>query len=833
MKKHYLLLMLAFAGVQAQVINIADTAFAARLALSSINNDIARNEANLPIHIDADYDGQITVTEAQAVYFLNVDSLNFTESEKISDLSGIEYFTNLGTLKCSYNNLTALNLAALSNLKILYCNNNHLTTLDVMALSGLETLYCHTNDMTNIQVAGLHNLLQLVCYSNPLTALDMTGLTSISQILISHTAITSLDLTPYPTLAYIGCEDGILTSLNLSGLSNITTLSCKGNQLTSLDIGASWYHLFEINISNNLFTQFDVSSFQHLSHFYCDNNFLTELHFYNEGQGSSSITNLSCTNNLFTKLDLSSIRPNGLISNSVKFDNNPLLEWVNLKNGNYNPFPTLENLPSLRYICVDANETDDMIGTNFPIYNITNCEVNTYCSFTPGGTYYQIAAANTLDSNANGCDAGDLNIPAMKLNLTSGSTTTQVIAAANSLFSIPVSQGTYQVAPVLEHPEYFTVSPTSASVGFPAQASPYNLQFCIAPAGNRNDLEIILLPIGDAIPGFDIHYKVIVNNTGNTSQSAHVEFHFENDLMHLVNVQPTAADNEGSLSWSVNLVPFEKKEFMVQFNLNTPTDTPPVNGNTILHFNAVATSDATDETPQNNTAQLEQPVFNSFDPNDKICLEGDAITPDIVGKELHYRIRFENTGNAPAQNIVVKDVIDTAKFDVTTLIPLDGSHPFTTRITGDQAEFLFENINLPFDDANNDGYILFKIKTKPTLTLGSTISNTASIYFDYNFPIVTNTAVTTMAIPLSTDENENAFGFALYPNPVKDVLNIASKVTADIDSIVIYNMLGQEVTKAIPAVGDYSIDVSRLPVGEYVLKVISNTGTWSSKFLKG
>src|SRR5690606_35858803 len=63
-------------------------------------------------------------------------------------------------------------------------------------------------------------------------------------------------------------------------------------------------------------------------------------------------------------------------------------------------------------------------------------------------------------------------------------------------------------------------------------------------------------------------------------------------------------------------------------------------------------------------------------------------------------------------NVVVKDVIDEAKFDVNSLVPLSGSHPFQTRIKpGNIVEFFFENINLPFDDESNDGYVVFKIRT--------------------------------------------------------------------------------------------------------------------------
>ena len=75
---------------------------------------------------------------------------------------------------------------------------------------------------------------------------------------------------------------------------------------------------------------------------------------------------------------------------------------------------------------------------------------------------------------------------------------------------------------------------------------------------------------------------------------------------------------------------------------------------------------------------------------------------------MYYRIRFENLGTAPARNIKVTDMIDTTKFDIGSLSPVDGSHPFTTRvIQGNQVEFMFNNIELGFADENNDGYLVF------------------------------------------------------------------------------------------------------------------------------
>lgn len=83
----------------------------------------------------------------------------------------------------------------------------------------------------------------------------------------------------------------------------------------------------------------------------------------------------------------------------------------------------------------------------------------------------------------------------------------------------------------------------------------------------------------------------------------------------------------------------------------------------------------------------------------------------MVGKYVHYMIRFENTGTFYAENIVVTDEIDLTKYlDITSLIPLHSSHDFVTKINANKVEFIFQGINLTFDDENNDGYIVFKIK---------------------------------------------------------------------------------------------------------------------------
>jgi hypothetical protein len=177
-------------------------------------------------------------------------------------------------------------------------------------------------------------------------------------------------------------------------------------------------------------------------------------------------------------------------------------------------------------------------------------------------------------------------------------------------------------------------------------------------------------------------------------------------------------------------------------------------------------------------------------------------------------------------------MIDLSKFDISTLVTTKASHEFVTKISdGNKVEFIFEKINLPFDDATNDGYIAFKIKTLPTLIVGDSFANEANIYFDYNFPILTNKATSTFKT-LGIQDFEFDDYFSVYPNPVNDILNIGTKNTIEVQSITVYDILGQLIIAVPNAQMVSKIDVSKLTTGNYFLKMNTDKGTSSVKFIK-
>ncbi len=354
---------------------------------------------------------------------------------------------------------------------------------------------------------------------------------------------------------------------------------------------------------------------------------------------------------------------------------------------------------------------------------------------------FRVKGVSIFDSNFDGCDSMDFRSPYLKFQISNENYFETFISKSDGSYLIPVLDGKNLINPTLENPEAFTITPSSFTVSFPNTSDTITQDFCITPKGIFRQTNITVIPLTPpARPGFDASYKIVWENVGNQVESGTLNFTYDETLLDYISATQTAdLVADGIIKWNFsNLLPFEKREITVTLKVNRPTDTPAVNAGDKLYFTASILD---------NIFTLENTVVGSYDPNDKTCLQGDRVKPDIVGKYVDYLIRFENTGNYAAENVVVKDIIDTKKFDVSSLQITDASHEVYTRIDGNKVEFIFENIQLPFDDANNDGYIAFKIKTLPSLVLGDSFKNLADIYFDYNFPIRTNEAQTTVALP--------------------------------------------------------------------------------------
>jgi uncharacterized repeat protein (TIGR01451 family) len=145
------------------------------------------------------------------------------------------------------------------------------------------------------------------------------------------------------------------------------------------------------------------------------------------------------------------------------------------------------------------------------------------------------------------------------------------------------------------------------------------------------------------------------------------------------------------------------------------------------------------------------PIMDSFDPNDKLVLPAGVSSEHFTsfGQELEYTVRFQNTGNDYAYQVIVVDTL-ADNLDVSTLRVLGASHRYQFSVSGKGHPVLtwtFDHMNLPDsgrDQAGSNGLVKFAIKPVKGLAEGTRVENFADIFFDYNLPVRTNTVFNTL-----------------------------------------------------------------------------------------
>lgn len=440
-------------------------------------------------------------------------------------------------------------------------------------------------------------------------------------------------------------------------------------------------------------------------------------------------------------------------------------ESITIKNGRHTEISIVNSVDynaegTLKYVCTDEEEVN-YVKSIFQNRNVNNVEVNTYCSFNKGGNLKKVSGESRIDYDGSGCDIDDPVMPILRYEITDLTTNESEIRTSygrkgyDGSYEFRTRPGSFRIKPLIDNSDYFSISPEMQEITVTDYESESYLDFCIEPLESKNDVSVGMYPISRARPGFDATYWLGYKNNGNMSSSGEISLNFDNDHLQFVSSSLEAESlDHGEMIWNFDdLQPGEYRYINLKFKLNKPTDAEfALEGDEKLIYNATINSSFEDENLDDNTFDLNQTVVNSFDPNDITCLDGDSISFMETGEYVHYMVRFENTGSAEAVNIVVKDTINTAKFDLESLRPLEGSHPYKTRIKSNGiVEFIFEGINLPYTEEERHGHVIFKIKTKESLIEGDQFENSAAIYFDYNFPIFTNefeTQVVGLALPV-------------------------------------------------------------------------------------
>ena len=140
----------------------------------------------------------------------------------ISSLEGIKYFTEITSLNCTDNNLTALDVSANTKLTTVICSSNDLDTLDVSANTELTYLDCSANALTSLNVSSNTELTYIKCSSNKLAALDVSHNTKLETLNCYGNVLEALDVSNNTALATLNCGNNCLMALELAGNSSLT-----------------------------------------------------------------------------------------------------------------------------------------------------------------------------------------------------------------------------------------------------------------------------------------------------------------------------------------------------------------------------------------------------------------------------------------------------------------------------------------------------------------------------------------------------------------------------------------------------------------------------------
>ena len=868
---------------KSQVINIPDNNFKIKLLGADQTNLIAKDLSGNYFNIDANNDNEIQQSEADNVSELYLYYPLNGNNYYISSIEGIENFNNLTLLNVKNNRIENLNISGMQNLTFIDCSNNgqYLDSLKIENLPLLETLYCQSAGSNSFN--PFYSLLNLPSiktinfngcnfYTNTID--NLTSLENIYGSSGLHSSVSFINLGNKPNLKIVELENNDLTDLNLLANNIIEVLLLSGNDFNNFD-KTLFTNLKTLDLSWNKLPALDVSNMTTLIDLNCDNgstDFNYDLTSLNV-QGCSNLTNLICSRNVIQNLDLhdltnlylldcygneniftnvglqvinlkncSSLKKIKANSNShltsldlscssnyteIRVQNCSNLQRVNLKNGSnessmYAGLFSYYSCPNLTLIGVDFNENFSFLPSTI--------QQSPYYDFTPNCSYNTVIGNVKFDLEGDGCQNNN-GIQGIKLNYNCLIPNCFNYSDMQGDFILYTQSNTVTITPENDlYPLFDFGLSGPIAINFTPDTIVEYINLCLAPNVTHHDVEVIILPIEQARPGFDANYKIVYKNKGNQVESGSINFTFDDTVMDFVVSNPITNFSTNNLQWTFsNLLPFETRTIDLIFNINSPTETPAINSGSILNYSATITSSNLDENQADNLSILNQTVVNSYDPNNKICLEGITISPNYIDKYVNYIINFENNGTANAQNIVVRDVIDLTKFDISTLVPITSSDNVKTRvISTNVVEFIFENINLPFDDENNDGFIVFKIKTKSNLVVGDSFSNSANIYFDYNYPIVTNNFTTTIQNTLGSNENNFNNGIISYPNPVKNILFFKSE--NKIIKAEIYDVIGRIISSN--TVSENKIDLNNLKSGNYLLKIYTESGILNSKIIK-
>ncbi len=277
-----------------------------------------------------------TITPAEMATLTTLEARN----ANISDLTGLEYATNLTSLDLYWNSVSDISvLSGLTLLEELDLYNNSVS--DISALSGLTNLTklnLGNNSVSDISaLSGLINLTYLYLWDNSASDISvLSGLTNLTEL-------------------YLG-ENGISDISSLSGLTNLKVLHLWDNFVSDISVLSGLTLLEELNLWSNAVSDISVLSG------------LTLLEVLNLRY--NAVSDISALSGLTNLTWLSLENHSGLISDISSLSGLTLLEVLNLGGNSVSDISVLSGLTNLTYLGLQRNSISDISALS----GLTNLE---------------------------------------------------------------------------------------------------------------------------------------------------------------------------------------------------------------------------------------------------------------------------------------------------------------------------------------------------------------------------------------------------------------------------------------------------------------------------
>ncbi|MBS1611281.1 MAG: T9SS type A sorting domain-containing protein [Bacteroidetes bacterium] len=464
-------------------------------------------------------------------------------------------------------------------------------------------------------------------------------------------------------------------------------------------------------------------------------------------------------------------------------------------------------------------------GVNY--YNVTAYTASiTGLNFGVRNTATTISGKVFIDANNNGVyDLGEIG--AANQRVTIGGTYVYTNSLGDWSVIKPAAVYNASYSPTGSYMGYTQTSAANISVNAVTAGGVYpNNNFGIYLAPGTGDVCITLSPSSAPWPfSSSISYSIQLTNYGNIPMPGVLEMNFDPLYTYLAsNTAPSSIDQTNyTLRWNLTVAVGQTIYIRPRFTMpnTTPVGVP-------LFNQAFFAPDAgfVDVNMACNEDTLHQVTVTSYDPNDKYVSpigQGNNHAINNVGQKLDYTIMFQNTGSAPAVNVILLDTVE-ADLDIESFVMKDASHDYRVEINGQEIQWTFNNIMLPDSNTSADssiGFVSFSMKAKQNLAEGTLVTNRAGIYFDYNDVVATGTAFNTIETATSIADIAQGANISIQPNPFNAYTNL---VITDGNSqaqytLRLYDVLGKLVQQVHANTNIIRIERNNMQQGMYMYEV--------------